>query len=188
MSPVYHFPVSGGFPKRSLWPCQRADKFLRSLWDMVLSTANVAMDTEYLNRIILHDNSTLNIPDLAQQPHPDHRHPHTWPHALPLEGSGRSLGVRSSMIHAAAFLHSRPPNPITFQRLTSLPYCQSLTSNYPCFSPFSFFPRPQNGAILNAQTEIPGSFSNWRINATAAMGTAEKRIGEDIAINEIKIT
>ena len=39
-------------------------------WDMRLSIACAATDAEYQNRIILHDN-TLNLPVVAQQPHPD---------------------------------------------------------------------------------------------------------------------
>jgi len=47
-----------------------------SFWDMRLSIACAATDAEYQNRIILHDN-TLNLPVVAQQPHPDPNHaPH----------------------------------------------------------------------------------------------------------------
>jgi len=48
-----------------------------SFWDMRLSIACAATDAEYQNRIILHDN-TLNLPVVAQQPHPDPNYaPHT---------------------------------------------------------------------------------------------------------------
>ena len=43
---------------------------------MRLSIACAATDAEYQNRIILHDN-TLNLPVVAQQPHPD---PNYAPH------------------------------------------------------------------------------------------------------------
>ena len=48
-----------------------------SFWDMRLSIACAATDAEFQNRIILHDN-TLNLPVVAQQPHPD---PNYAPHA-----------------------------------------------------------------------------------------------------------
>ena len=48
-----------------------------SFWDMRLSIACAATDAEFQNRIILHDN-TLNLPAVAQQPHPD---PNYAPHA-----------------------------------------------------------------------------------------------------------
>ena len=41
-----------------------------SFWDTRLSNACAGTDAEYQNRIILHDN-TLNLPIVAQQPHPD---------------------------------------------------------------------------------------------------------------------
>ena len=48
-----------------------------SFWDVRLSIACAATDAEYQNRIILHDN-TLNLPIVAQQPHPDPNYaPHT---------------------------------------------------------------------------------------------------------------
>jgi len=48
-----------------------------SFWDMRLSIACAATDAEYQNRIILHDN-TLNLPIVAQQPHPETNYvPHT---------------------------------------------------------------------------------------------------------------
>ena len=47
-----------------------------SFWDMRLSIACAATDTEFQNRIILHDN-TLNLPVVAQQPHPDPNYAHT---------------------------------------------------------------------------------------------------------------
>ena len=47
-----------------------------SFWDMRLSIACAATDAEYQKRII-HDN-TLNLPVVAQQPHPD---PNYAPHA-----------------------------------------------------------------------------------------------------------
>ena len=69
-----------------------ADKFLRSqqtalkynwntmvtssFWDMRLSIACAATDAEFQNRIVLHDN-ILNLPVVAQQPHPD---PNYAPH------------------------------------------------------------------------------------------------------------
>ena len=42
-----------------------------SFWDMRLTIACAATDAEYQNRIIFHDNTTLNLPVVAQQPHPD---------------------------------------------------------------------------------------------------------------------
>jgi len=45
---------------------------------MRLSIACAATDAEYQNRIILHD-STLNLPVVARQPHPD---PNYAPHAV----------------------------------------------------------------------------------------------------------
>ncbi len=48
-----------------------------SFWDMRLSIACAATDAEFQKRIILHDN-TLNLPVVAQQPHPD---PNYAPHA-----------------------------------------------------------------------------------------------------------
>ena len=52
-------------------------KVATSFWDMRLSIACVATDAEYQNRIILHD-STLNLPVVARQPHPDPNYaPHT---------------------------------------------------------------------------------------------------------------
>ena len=48
-----------------------------SIWEMRLSIACAAMDAEYQNRIILHDN-TLDLPVVARQPHPD---PNYAPHA-----------------------------------------------------------------------------------------------------------
>ena len=48
-----------------------------SFWDMRLSIACAATDAKYQNRILLHDN-TLNLPVVAQQPHPDPNYaPHT---------------------------------------------------------------------------------------------------------------
>ena len=45
--------------------------------DRRLSIACAATDAEYKNRIILHDN-TLNLPVVAQQPHPEPKYaPHT---------------------------------------------------------------------------------------------------------------
>ena len=41
-----------------------------SFWDLSLSIACAATDAEHQNRIILHD-STLNLPVVARQPHPD---------------------------------------------------------------------------------------------------------------------
>ena len=41
-----------------------------SFWDIRLSIACAATDAEYQNRTILHDN-TLNLPVVAEQPHPD---------------------------------------------------------------------------------------------------------------------
>ena len=40
---------------------------------MRLSITCAATDAEHQNRIILHDN-TLNLPVVAQQPHPDHNY------------------------------------------------------------------------------------------------------------------
>ena len=48
-----------------------------SFWDMRLNIACAATDAEFQNRIILHD-ITLNLPVVAQQPHPD---PNYAPHA-----------------------------------------------------------------------------------------------------------
>ena len=48
-----------------------------SFWDTRLSIAYAATDAKYQNRIILHDN-TLNLPVVAQQPHPEPNYaPHT---------------------------------------------------------------------------------------------------------------
>ena len=72
-----------------------------SFWDMRLSIACAATDAEYQNRIILHDN-TLNLPVVAQQPHPD---PNYAPHTTAPRGLAfacRSLDARSSQLHAAA--------------------------------------------------------------------------------------
>ena len=44
-----------------------------AFWDMRLSIACAATDAEYQNRILLRD-STLNLPVVAQQPHPDPNH------------------------------------------------------------------------------------------------------------------
>ena len=54
-----------------------------SFWDMRLSIACAATDAEFqVNRIILHDN-TLNLPEVAQQPHPDPNYaPHAATHLL----------------------------------------------------------------------------------------------------------
>ena len=41
-----------------------------SFWDMRLSIECAVTDAEFQNLIILHDN-TLNLPCVAQQPHPD---------------------------------------------------------------------------------------------------------------------
>ena len=62
-----------------------------SFWDMRLSMACAATDAEYRNRVILHD-STLNLPVVARQPHPD---PNYAPHAARrVAGASRtSLGV-----------------------------------------------------------------------------------------------
>ncbi len=50
---------------------------LFSTTPMRLSIACAATDAEHQNRIILHDN-TLNLPVVAQQPHPDPNYvPHT---------------------------------------------------------------------------------------------------------------
>ncbi len=50
-----------------------------SFWDMRLSIACAATDAEFQNRIILHDNTlNLNLPVVAQLPHPD---PNYAPHA-----------------------------------------------------------------------------------------------------------
>ena len=54
-------------------------KVTSSFWyiSLRLSIACAATDAEYQNRIILHDN-TLNLPVVAQQPHPDPNYaPHT---------------------------------------------------------------------------------------------------------------
>jgi len=51
---------------------------MASFWGMRLSIACAATDAEYQNRIILHDNNTLNLPVVARQPHPDPNYaPHT---------------------------------------------------------------------------------------------------------------
>ena len=79
---------------------KKADKFLMSqqpalrhswntmvassFWDIRLSIACAATDTEYQNRIILHDN-TLNLPVVARQPHPD---PNYAPHAAARRAAG----------------------------------------------------------------------------------------------------
>ena len=81
------------FLKQAYGRAKDADKFLMSqqpalkytwntmvtssFWDMRLSIACAATDAEFQNRIILHDN-TLNLPVVAQQPHPD---PNYAPHA-----------------------------------------------------------------------------------------------------------
>ena len=51
---------------------------------MRLSIACAATETEYQNRIILHDN-TLNLPVVARQPHPD---PNYSPHAAARPAAG----------------------------------------------------------------------------------------------------
>ena len=51
---------------RHMWNTMVASSF----WDMRLSIACAATDTEYQNRILLRDN-TLNLPVVARQPHPD---------------------------------------------------------------------------------------------------------------------
>ena len=51
-----------------------------SFWDMRLSIACAATDAKFQNRIILHDN-TLNLPVVAQQPHPNYA-PHAAAHLL----------------------------------------------------------------------------------------------------------
>jgi len=77
------------FLKHAYGQAKNADKFLMSqqpalkytwntmmtssFWDMRLSIACAATDAEFQNRIILHDN-TLNLPVVAQQPHPTARH------------------------------------------------------------------------------------------------------------------
>ena len=48
-----------------------------SFWDMRFSIACAATEAEFQNRIILHE-STLNLPVVSQQPHPD---PNYAPHA-----------------------------------------------------------------------------------------------------------
>ena len=66
-----------------------------SFWDMRLSIACAATDAEYQNRIILHD-ITLNLPVVAQQPHPD---PNYVPHTAARRVAGAlmtSLGVSLS--------------------------------------------------------------------------------------------
>ena len=80
-------------PKKEVGRAKEGDKFLMSRqpalkhswntmvvssrWDMRLSIACAATDTEYQNRIILHDNN-LNLPVVAQQPHSDPNYvPHT---------------------------------------------------------------------------------------------------------------
>ena len=59
---------------------------------MRLSIACAATDAKYQNRIILHDNA-LNLPVVAQQPHPDTNYaPHTA--ARRVAGAyGTSLGA-----------------------------------------------------------------------------------------------
>ena len=59
-----------------------------SYWDMCLSTACVATDTEFQNRVILRD-CTLNLPVVARQPHPD---PNYAPYAARRKG-GRQQGA-----------------------------------------------------------------------------------------------
>ena len=54
-----------------------------SFGDMRLSIACAATDAEFQNRIIVHDN-TLNLHDMARQPHPD---PNYAPHTA--RGKGR---------------------------------------------------------------------------------------------------
>ena len=86
-------PSMVAFLKHAYGRAKDADKFLMSqqpalkytwntlvtssFWDMRLSIACAATDAEFQNRIILHDN-TLNLPVVAQQPHPD---PNYAPHA-----------------------------------------------------------------------------------------------------------
>jgi len=63
-----------------------------SFWDMRLSIACAATDAEYQNRVILHGN-TINLPVVAQQPHPD---PNYAPHTAARRVAGAlraSLGV-----------------------------------------------------------------------------------------------
>ena len=63
-----------------------------SFWDMRLSIVCAATDAEYQNHIIRHDN-TINLPVVAQQPHPD---PNYAPHTAARRVAGAewiSLGV-----------------------------------------------------------------------------------------------